>query len=386
MKRTHTQSEKGAVAIFVVLFCALFITIIVVSFVGVMLRNQNQAINADLADSAYDSALGGVEDAKRLLAWCQANGNPVGKCDRSSLELCSSTGQGLYGLLDEEVKIQRNEDSDGDAELEQAYTCVKIYPASTLSIPDLSRGQSTVISLESAGDYNQIEVGWSLRDNTASPACVSNNPSNLLLPRFGSEVGQWRKATSGTCSNGSVVPPLLKVQFVRLDGSSFTLTDFDNNPNPTRTATAFLYPTRLNASHSLLAANNSPDEPLPAYCPTVAPTIAAQPQCSKILTSSTMIGRPSSYLIITPIYSDADVWVSLKNSGSPVELNNVLDVDSTGRANDVFRRVRAQISLSESGVGTQGSYPTAAIEAARLCKAFSVTDQGRDFTNSGCSS
>ena len=66
--RHQQNNNRGAVSIFIVLFTALLVTIIATGFIQLMLRNQQQSVNSDLSQSAYDSALAGVEDAKRALA------------------------------------------------------------------------------------------------------------------------------------------------------------------------------------------------------------------------------------------------------------------------------------------------------------------------------
>ena len=59
--------EDGSVSLFVVILTALLVTIIVVGFTQNMLRDQRQASDSDLSQSARDSALAGDEDAKRCL-------------------------------------------------------------------------------------------------------------------------------------------------------------------------------------------------------------------------------------------------------------------------------------------------------------------------------
>jgi hypothetical protein len=69
------------------------------------------------------------------------------------------------------------------------------------------------------------------------------------------------------------------------------------------------------------------------------------------------------------------IKVSLRSDlGSTVNFNGVQPVvDSTGRANDLFRRVRAHLGLGDSSF----PYPTYAVDVANdLCKNFSVDIDG----------
>jgi len=54
-------------------------------------------------------------------------------------------------------------------------------------------------------------------------------------------------------------------------------------------------------------------------------------------------------------------------------------IDSTGRANDLFRRVETRVDL----VDTNFPFPEAAVDlTGNLCKDFLVTDRASDFVNS----
>ena len=64
MNRTH---EAGGVSLFVVIFTAILITIITVGFTRFVIGYQQQTQRNDLSARAYNSALAGVEDAKRVL-------------------------------------------------------------------------------------------------------------------------------------------------------------------------------------------------------------------------------------------------------------------------------------------------------------------------------
>mgnify|MGYP000299218717 CR=1 FL=1 len=67
MLNNKQWSKKGMVSIFVVIFTTMLIGIIALGFVRQMLLDQQRAINSDLADSAYDSAMAGIADAKRAI-------------------------------------------------------------------------------------------------------------------------------------------------------------------------------------------------------------------------------------------------------------------------------------------------------------------------------
>lgn len=100
-------------------------------------------------------------------------------------------------------------------------------------------------------------------------------------------------------------------------------------------------------------------------------------------------GKDTSYLTLAGIYArgkSVDVRVRLlKNDGSVVKFNNVQPkIDSTGRANNEFRRVEARVEATPSEDAVP--VPRAAIASdGDLCKNYMITDNASDFSANGCS-
>ncbi|MCA9334575.1 hypothetical protein KC953_00350 [Candidatus Saccharibacteria bacterium] len=386
-KRQHRQ--KGAVSIFIVIFAALLITTITVVFVRLMIQNQNQATANDLSRSALDSANAGVEDAKRLLVKYYDS-----KCDEnpgSSSCLSDSTNingkkcntiqsSGILGAsTGSEVKIKTNTE---DAQLNQAYTCVKITLDTDDYIASLRSGESKLIHLKGVSGFNTIELQWYDERNyqSAQTSGVSAALNLADAPIFETTMhlptqSSWPKMR----------PALMRLQLLQF-GSSFNLSDFDSEQH---NASLFLMPSNFSENTRSNFSTNvrmTPSDILqPASCKTAFPSTAYTGgyACSAI------IGRPGganmdAYLRVLPIYNTQSVTfrVCLRkcdDGGSikPVKFDGVQpEVDSTGRASDYFRRVKSRVEF----VGGKMPNIDAAVDiTGSLCKVFEVGESDTDF-------
>lgn len=379
--------QEGAVSLFVVIFATLLITIVTVGFIQLMLRDQQQASSTDLSQSAYDSALAGVEDAKRLLLLDQACRNGVASstvnCAAIATALTPVSGDsqtacdalvqaGIVTSTDGETIIQQ---STTDNQLDQAYTCVKIGVNTSDYKGNVDINQSDIIPLKGVSAFDSIEVSWFSRED------VSTETDDIEFPTTGADISLPREGTEWPDNN----PSLLRTQLIQT-GEGFKLSDFDDSQpdNRSNANTLFLYPsaTGLTTKDFALDARRSPS---------IAPQ---KVQCNESFLdgeyacqATIMLPRPidgnvtnrNAYLRLTSLYNSAHYTVKLKNGNQDVQFSGVQPlVDSTGRANDLFRRVEARVEL----IG-DFTYPEAAIDMeGNLCKNFVITNEESGYKGS----
>lgn len=374
MIRKHMRNQTGAVSIFVVVFSAMFVTIITVSYVSLMIRAQQQASNADLSNSAYDSALAGVEDAKRVLLQyrkCLNQTTPTATCSSLislfSTPNCTMVKRALGDTSSGETLIKSETESattGNSKSLDQAYTCVEISYTADEKELTLKDGESVLVPIDSAGKtFDSMKLSWYMqtRENTSY-----TQPSALVgtkLPLRSS----WSAST----------PPILRTQLIQ-HGSSFNPSDFDaDQAAAANTKTAFLYPTGGVGATTISAAsfdyrpatgaNTKAPFPVNCFATRFNNGLYACEATIRLPDPIGGSGTRSLYLNLQALYNDTKVKIELLNGGSAVNIV-APTIDSTGRANDLFRRVKV-------GVSFNGVYPKANFDInGNLCKNFSVTN------------
>lgn len=406
------KRQKGAVSIFIVLFATMLFVAISIGFAIFMMRDQDRATDNDLSRSALDSAQAGVEDAKRVLAKyndCTERNAGSPECvDLISTVRggkCDTVAKILGGGQVEGDKIIRQ--SNNDEQLQQAYSCVKITPDTedvVKSIKDES--DMKIIPLKGVSNYDVVEVTWSKKSEGVSydfsqgsknrrlNSLNVRNKSNQVtaqLPTYEHWDEKW----------GAV----MRVQAISYNAGDVNLRDLDSNAR-----TVFLYPDNrvsrgssskviemetydLHTSHPFtddasrldVAVNKPATSVNGSSCDNRVAN--GEYMCKALLKLPS--GKDTSYLTLAGIYArgkSVDVRVRLlKNDGSVVKFNNVQPkIDSTGRANNEFRRVEARVEATPSEDAVP--VPRAAIASdGDLCKNYMITDNASDFSANGCS-
>jgi hypothetical protein len=182
------------------------------------------------------------------------------------------------------------------------------------------------------------------------------------------------------------------MQFSGANG--FTLESFDATSGSDSNAnTVFLYPSSGSAAPEISftardqrktsptgdpSAADRTDTPMPVTCRTAL--TSGGYSCSATLALPQPIGGTAAdrtaFMRLTALYNTTHYQVVLHNgtdaTAGLVNFNGVQpEIDSTGRANDLFRRVVSRVELFD----TNFPFPEAAVDlTGNFCKDFGVTD------------
>ena len=186
-----SKYNKAAASLIVVLFTTLLTVIITVSFVRVMVRDQQEASSNDLAQSAYDSAEAGIEDAKQaLVIYKKCNSNtswhdqhaPV--CE--NLQSAINSNNCNEALSAAGISVGNTEGNIGG---NQAYTCVKILTNTANYLGTINKDDQKVLPLSGESNFNSLTIEWFTRkdisgtSNGSYDLSQSSDEITTLLPR-----------------------------------------------------------------------------------------------------------------------------------------------------------------------------------------------------------
>ena len=393
------KKRKGAASFYIVAFSTLILVVIATSFAMVIMSEMTRTMNDDLAQSAYDSALAGVEDAKVAFANYQrcAEANFSGtECQRIKGIMDNPDCEMVKKMLYTDKKY--NEPIDGEQTLggietvaggkttttNQAYTCAKIITNLTDYRSSLGTKTGKYVQTIRAGvadgesnNVSKIRFSWYSikKDNPVAWNSVDNNGKGIFK-------------TTSEISN----PPTIEMQIVQT-AESFNLSQFDEakingDSSQTNRATLYLTPRPANGTTTIsrekVAKTNDHSimkEPFEVNC-----NENGEFYCSVDIELPMAIGGNTdaarandTFLISVSIpYRDPDTDFELTlmcdngvncggkraseiNGGSDDVIaikNTQVAIEATGRANDLVRRVETRLETSDTsfGMGTQSPY------------------------------
>jgi len=366
------RAEQGIVSILTVLFLTILLSVLTVAFLRIVNDEQDQTINDDLTKSAYASALSGVEDAKRAIVYCY--GRPTA-AQRNAC-IAALTNPNCPGAIRPSTVLTNGSPPvlnpsgqvGGDPNLNQSYSCLLVDLT-----PDNYENQASttprLISLNSDGsNFNQITVRWHRVGNGETqdgPGVFSTQPAN---PRD----GNW------TNTAGEQAVDMLRLQIVAYEPSSGTTVTQDDLDD--KTAAAYFVP-RSSASIGNLGRISAPRSGEWSFSAGTKQDVACNAagsfagySCETTLRFSggpanlPRTGNSEYFLMVSSVYGDPHYEVRLSNGPNGVDIGGQPEIDVTGSAADVFRRVKARVEFQP------GFTPKEAVQSGgSICKGFYVT-------------
>ena len=411
--------KSGAAAFYIVAFSTLILTIVAIGFAVVIVSELTRSSNDDLSQSAFDSALAGVEDAKLAYYNYQTCIEKGASATAPNMDSSLNCNEIVYYMENPDCDMvahilgRKGENDEGEVIVEesstagnnmaQAYTCVQIKTSLSDYRGTLTSGNNTrIIRVKldgvAANEIAKARISWYENDGL----------TDLKFNNFNATSDANRGVVFRSLGSVSAAtPPTIGVQLVQT-GASFNLSDFDRTVSGSQTnrATLTLVPTdsanyakssrtdnyvgaynatardNLISEAQIVKSNDKTVKNLPyaVYCN--GPEEGAEFVCSALMTLPKPIGGTRSddtfMFVVSLPYGQPDTDFALEFfcadgsvcgtvsaedtdglAESQARLKGIqVSIDSTGRANDLFRRVEARLEPSD----TNFPYPLYALQ------------------------
>ncbi len=353
-----SKNKKGAASLYVVIFTTILFGVITLSFIRIILSESRQSSNDDLSQSAYDAALAGVEDAKiavnQYYKCLSSNPNDSscnqyrgktpfgGDCSHSNLldYLGRDTGS------DSEVKIQESSSNNSD----QAYTCVLLSDETAdyrATLTSDTRTKVVPLGVRRGSDGNYVSSN--LNEAKSIKFSWYSDLNGTKMKNINTHNGLFSD------KNGATVPPVVSLTLIKAHGQ-INIRDLNTDDNGSDYSTMILLPTDPSKEDStdtitndqIAAAGNasSKNSPFQIKCQS-----GGDFACEVTLSGLSFNADDSAFLVISLPYGDeyTDFKVALKNSnGEDMPFKGVqVSVDSTGRTNQLIRRVETRLDPAD---------------------------------------
>ena len=407
IKNGKVRTKSGAASFYIVSISTLILTIIAMSFIAIIVSEVERTLNNDLSNSAYDSALAGVEDAKVAYLDYQSCLNqgetakaPTGSGAVTCGEIiwymehpdCDMVGHILQRIGKNEkgeVLIQETKSAANNNGMAQAYTCTTIENKLDDYRATLTSGSSSqLIPLSfdntEASSIGSIRVSWysdtdgttynfgnksaftpAVTDRLATPPTIS---VQLIQTAATFYIDQFSKSISGTTDRGTLY---LVASDDRASSHSYHDGFYDISSDNVIKNSDF---------QSFVKANDKTDKNVPilVYCPKnsgmefacsasiqlPSPVGGSRNSDTFMLLVSLPYGGPDTEISIEACTNNADGFCTSTTYSAGAEHEKAqfkgaqISIDSTGRANNLYRRVMTRLETTD----IYYSYPFYAIQ------------------------
>jgi len=352
------EDESGFASLVIAIVLVLVLSLVTVGFAQLMQREQRQALDKQLSSQAYYAAETGINDAVTAINKDHYAGT------KSTCAPISDPGN-LYPSLDTNGQVGTNTGA--------SYSCLLIDPSpSSLTYGNVDINQPTVVKFTASSNVHRIVFQWGASDgNNSSFATYTTCSTSKFVP-----------GSSWTSTVG-----LLRVAVTPLYAGGYDRQSLINN-----TFTAFLCPgtpagapvgsDTANYPNNNVQVNSGPI--ITGNCSSGSHRCMAQIDGLNKVASG---GGTTQYLVtLKSIYKNTSVSVyALGNDSSqPSDVSNPLSttgaqiqIDSTGKAQDVLRRIQVRVPGYES-FGLPGG------TVGDICKELNINPDPTIGTNDSC--
>lgn len=335
--KVNKSQQTGFVSIFSTLIIMSVIALIIIGFTYSTRQATRRTLDDQLNTQAYYSAESGINNAIANLSTFGAG----------STTTCSS--------------------DDIDTDLGAGYSCVLVdlEPPQLVysNVPVGGSGAPIIANVETAEGVNYFRFDFDSADDITSPIPTTGFSGNRAeftdVAGWGTNVG------------------VLRVDVIPFDDLSRA--GLENN-----SYTFFLYPTSVGGSNSVTVASGQ------AQRGDVFLVNCNNPSGLRCGITVNLTGggadRQQYKARLQSIYNPVQTNLEVQNaSGNVLSIENGQAViDSTGRANDVYKRIQARIPLSGAGGFRDGSVGNAAISSAlAVCKRYEAVPGATNVNDPG---
>lgn len=359
MKKLHNLNSSGMASITVTVVFIMVISLIVLGFSQVTRRNSKETLDKQLSSQAFYAAEVGINDARNKIANLIEQKQPV-----PDQETCKGSGSDTYNKSDGVVDVENN----------VSYSCLLVktkLPDNVIS----NLSGSVVMPLSTEGDalIGSPMLEWSpatQNSNKKVADCAQPNGSGQIWTKL-PNVSDWNEA----CPFG-----LLRIDIMPTNDPSI-LKNVDTALSST--ATIFIYPKKGDINNPPVVSYSDASGVVQGKVVTAA--------CSDTICKLQLSGLdwPKAYLKIRSIYANTQTFkvnaMETTVGEAAYDFNSQIQIDATGKAQDVLRRLQARISAIGGSTKTDSAnFSDYALQSSdSICKRFVISPTVADNA-SGC--
>lgn len=351
-------NEKGFASIVIALVLIIVLALLTVGFAQLARREQQSALDKQLADQANYAAESGINAAYRDIKANKitADGAAPGtfKADNQN---CMHAPAGYTGLTANQSVNSNNG---------VLYTCllVDLQPPN-LQFGNVSPGSGRHMNFGTQDSLSSLTVYWG-----SASGHNSNFPGST-----GTNLPPWNTWS------GNHYPAVIQFSITPVGG-------LGTQPGPTQylinnTFNVYLYPAS-SGGHSVAFDPNNQGQKVSGDCDPSTPNPAGAPAAADYPCKVTINGLSGQSFVIhfVDYYDTSNIYATgVTVSGAPAQFSGEPLIDVTGKARNVLKRLQERLLLNggNNGPNDNAILPNGAIEAQNICKRIQAAPPTADY-------